>query len=334
MKIIKAVPFNSYHFVDYHLSFIDKLFIKPRYEQYEQLGSNKRMFDEDFARIFLRPLSRRNGKLFNIESNNDALAQKLFGNIKKRYDSHHIDETVRELVEQIAQSLICFGSAYYFLHDTFDQEEIYIESFRPIGVFRFFKMYFQWVPRRSERYSDSDGKVLCRELRILDKAKLMRFNMPKSINRILYKQNRLLVALDKHAFDASGFLPQTTRENPNPKNDFDFRIWRDTQDQLLYRATHATGWNGRKYDSSKRSDFFDCHRLIRFRRNQLILRDHILHQLGNEFTRVGRQYDAKFHVAISTTNVLPKVSELDDLEAQLSKEEISFNEALNFCFER
>lgn len=330
MRIVRASPFDRYHFDEVHLSFIDRFFIKLKYER---PTFNRGMFDEDFARIFCSG-SRRSGNLFNIESNNDELVQRLFGNIKTRYGSHRIDEKIRELVEDVAQLLIGSGTAYYFVYDTVEQEEIYIAPFSSIGIFRFFKLYCQLVPQRCEKNWDSEDREYPRELRILDKAKLMRFSMPRSIKRMLSEQNRTLALLDGHQYDGTGFYPKATHENPNPKNDFDFCVWRDTQERALYRATLETGWNGRKYDSSKRSDFFVCHRLIRFRRNQMILRDHILELLGNEFTRVGRQYNADFHVAISLTNALPKVDKLDDLEARLLKEEASFSEVLDFCYER
>lgn len=329
MKIAKIAPFGHYYVDDLRLSFIDKLFIKPKHRH---PSFNRNMFDEDFAGIF-RSASRRSDNLFSVESSNDELTQRLFRNTRTRHGHQCIDEIVRELVEEIAQSLIWYGTAYYFLYDTFEQEEIHIAPFSAIGVFHFFNMYFQLVPKRLERHWDGDDKELPRELRILDSTKLMQFNMPRSIRQMLSKQNRILAALDKHQYDGTGFYLKATHENRNPKNDFNFHVWRDTQEQVLYRATRDTGWNGRKY-SSKCSDFFICHRLIRFRRNQLILRDHILDQLSNEFTRVGRQYNAAFYVTISPTNVLPKIDKLNDLEARLLTEEVSFTEVLNICYER
>jgi hypothetical protein len=213
-------------------------------------------------------------------------------------------------------------------------EDIRIAPLSEIGVFHFLNIYFQWVPKRRELYRDCSNEVLPRELRILDRAKLIQFIIPNSIRRMLSEQNRILAALDKHQYDSTRFFPRATHENPNPINYFDFRVWKDTQERVLYRSTKHTGWNGRKYDSSKYSDFFSCYRLIRFRRNQLILRDHILNQLGDELTRIGSLYDTNFHIEISPTNVLPKVDELDDLKARLSTEEVSFSEVLNFCYER
>lgn len=330
MKIAKAVPFDNYHFDDVYLNFIDKLFIKPKHER---PNFNQRMFDEDFASIFC-PTSRRSGNFFNVETNNNELLKRLFDSLKTRYGSRNIDKKIRELVEEIAQSLISTGTAFYFLHDSLEENDICISSIRARGFFRFLNMYFQWIPKRYENYWDHNDKVLPRELRILNKTKLIRIIMPKSIGQMLSKQNRTLAILDKHQLNGTEFYHKATHENPNPKNNFDFRVWHNTQEQVLYRATRETGWNGRKYDSSKRSDFFICHRLIRFRMNQLILRDHILHQLSNEFTKLGRQYDATFNFSISPTNILPKVDELNDLEAQLFREEVSFAEVLDYCHER
>ena len=140
-----------------------------------------------------------------------------------------------------------------------------------------------------------------------------------------------MAVLDRHQFGVTDIHPQATHENPNPTNHFDFSVWRDTQEHALYRSTGGTGWNGRKYDSSKRSDFFDCHRLIRFRRNQLKLRDDILRQLSAELSRVGKGYNAEFTVEISVTDELPSVEHLNELEARLTREEVGFTEIIDYC---
>jgi hypothetical protein len=168
----------------------------------------------------------------------------------------------------------------------------------------------------------------------MDAAKVMRFDMPTSIKRMLSAQNRTLAVLDKHQFGGANYYTQPTHENPNPANHFDFHVWRDTQERALYRATQSSGWNGRKYDSAKRSDFFDCHRLIRFRRNQLMLRDDILNQLSGEFSRVGKGYKAEFSVEVSGTDELPSVAHLNELEMRLAREEVGFNEIIEYCYKR
>ncbi|WP_211003462.1 hypothetical protein [Phaeobacter sp. HS012] len=291
------------------------------------------MFDDDFARLF-RSLTRQSGNLFQVSSNDDELTQRLLGNVKTRYARHRIDETIRELVKEIAQSLIWLGTAYYFLHDDLEHGDVHVVSFSSTGVVRFFGTHIQWVPKRTKRHWDRDDEEISREIRILDSAKVMHFEMPRPIKRMLSAQNRTLTVLDQHQFRATDFHSQATHENPNPTNHFDFRVWSDTQEGALYRATRGTGWNGRKYDSSKRSDFFDCHRLIRFRRNQLMLRDDILRQLSVELSRVGRGYNAEYAVEISGTEELASVEQLNDLEARLSREDVSFAEVVDYCYKR
>lgn len=330
MKIFRAEPLHRHQFQDVHLGLIDRLFVKI---ERERPGFNRGMFDEDFANLF-SSVNHRSGNLFDIVSNNEDITQKLLANIKTRFAPYSVDETIRELVEDIAQSLIWSGSAYFFLHDDTEQEKIHVASFSSYGVVRLFGTHIQWVPKRRERHWERDDEELPRELRILDAAKVMRFDMPTPIKRMLSAQNRTLAVLDKHQFGEANFLSQATHENPNPTNHFDFRVWRDTQERALYRATRRTGWKGRKYDSTKCSDFFDCHRLIRFRRNQLLLRDDILNQLSGEFSRVGKGYKAEFSVEISGTDELPNVAHLNELEARLAREEVTFNEIIDYCYER
>jgi hypothetical protein len=330
MKVSRAEPLPRHHLHDVHLGFIDRLLVKS---DRERSGFNRRMFGEDFARLF-HVMNRRSTNLFEIVSNDDEFTRRLLGNVKTRYARRSVDETINDLVKEIAQSLIWFGRAYYFLYDDTEQGEVHVASFSSDRVIRLFGTHIQWVPKRKERHRDRDDDERPREVRILDAAKVMRFDMPKSIKRMLSAQNRTLAILDKHQFRVADFHPQATHENPNPTNHFDFRVWRDTQERALYRATRRTGWNGRKYDSSKRSDFFDCHRLIRFRRNQLLLRDDILRQLSGEFSRVGKAYKAEYSVEISGTDVLPSVAHLNELEARLTREEVGFTEIIDYCFER
>jgi len=328
MKIFRAEPSHWYHFRNEQMGLVESFFVK--YAQQEP-GFNRKMFYEDFSRLF-HSMNRQSGNLFEIVSNDDELMQKLFVNVRTRYRPDSINETIRELVEEIAQSLIWLGRAYYFLHDDTDLEELHIASFSSFGVVRLFGKHIQWVPRRRERHWDRDDKELPREIRILDAAKVMRFDMPTSIKHMLSIQNRTLAVLDKHQFSETNFHPHATHENPNPTNHFDFRVWRDTQERAFYHATRSTGWNGRKYDSSKCSDFFYCHRLIRFRRNQLLIRDHILNQLSREFSRVGKSYKAEFSIEISGTDELPSIGHLNELEVRLAREEVGFNEIIDYCY--
>jgi O6-methylguanine-DNA--protein-cysteine methyltransferase len=328
MKIFRAKPLHQHHFHDQKTSLVDGLFVK---REHREPGLNHEMFNQDFASLF-HSMNYQNGYLFEIVSNDDELMQKLLGNVKTRYAPHPTDETIREFVEEIAQSLIWYGRAYYFAHDDTEQEEIHIAPFSSSGVMRLFGTHIQWVPKRRESHWDRDDEELPREIRILDAAKVLRFDMPRSIKRMLAKQNRILTALDKHQFGETHFYPQATHENPTPTNHFDFQAWKDTQEYALYRATRGTGWNGRKYGSSKRSDFFDCHRLIRFQRNQLLLRDDILNQLGNELSRVGKGYKTGFSVEISGTDELPNITYLNELEERLAREEVGFNEVMDYCY--
>lgn len=313
-----------------HLGLIDRLLVKS---ERERPGFNRRMFDEDFANLF-RSMNRRRGNLFDVVSNDEVLSQKLLSNIRTRYDRHSVDEIIRELVEEIAQSLIWSGRAYFFLHDDMKQETIHVVPLSLDGVFRLFGGYIQWVPKRREGYLDSGDEDIPREIRILDAAKVMRFDMPKQIKRMLFAQNRTLAIIDKHALREANFYYQATHDNPNSTNHFDFGVWRDMQERALYRATRRTGWNGRKFDSTKRSDFFDCHRLIRFRRNQLLLRDEVLNQLSCELSRVGKGYNSEFSIEISGSDELPCIAHLNELEVKLENEEVGFNEIIDYCYKR
>lgn len=329
MKLVKGQPVHYYHLDTENLGFLERFFIRPTRERE---GFYQSMFNEDFSRIF-SSLNRSNEALFSLDSNDDALAEKLLVSVKGTHRHHRLDDNIRDWVEEIAQTLVRLKTAYYFLHEDTEKEELHIVPLSSGNLFQLLNIYIQIVPKRRKERWASDAELLPTELRILDTSKLIRIDLASTTKQLLLEQNRVLAALDKHKHDNTAFYPKATYENPLPQSNFDFRYWVDTQDKALYRATRDTGWTGRKQDSSLRSDFFDCYRLLRFKRNQLILRDSILFKLGEELTRIGKQYNAEFEIVISPTNALPKVGELDKLKEQLSQEKVSFTDIIDFCYE-
>jgi hypothetical protein len=331
MKIFRAEPSNFSHIYNERLGFPDSLFFKTAQQRQ---GFYRRMFDEDFARLF-RSHNRRTGNLFEVVSSDEGVMHKLLENIRTRYAPRSVDETVRELIENVAQTLIWSGKAYYFLYGDLDDETVHVVSFNSDGVFCLLGTYIQWVPKHVESRWNEDDIEHPREIRILDSTKVLRFSMPSAIQRILRQQNKTLAVLDKLQFiTPADFRLQATYENPNPTSHFDYKVWSDLQSRALYRATRGTGWNGRKYDSSKGSDFFDCHRLIRFRRNQILLRDEILKQLSTELSRVGKSLASGFSVKIFGTDQLPSLAALDELALGLAAESVGFKEIIDYCYKR
>lgn len=328
MKIRRGEPSNMRQY-EMQLSGLDGLIFKgPRRAE----GLNSHMFKEDITNIF-RASSRQTDGLFEVTSNNDRLTHRLLGNIKTRYASRSLDSTLRKLIEEIAKSLIWYGKVFYYLHDDEEKEETHVISCGTENLFNVAGYVVQYLPKRTKRNWDREDEELPRELRLLDSKKILRFRLSAEMRQKISAQNKVLMTLDKHNSSvALRFQPLASHENPNPKTDFEFARWRDIQDLALYKATRETGWNAREYGSQKRSDFFNCHRLVRFRRNQLFLRDHILRQLSHELTRVGRYYRKNFRVQISTTSALPSVSALNELEARLSREDVQFSEITDYYF--
>nr|WP_314089548.1 hypothetical protein [uncultured Shinella sp.] len=295
-------------------------------------GLNQNMFKEDFINIF--HLGDRSGKAFEIETNDSDLSDRLLTNIATRR-RRHSNEHLMGIVEDTVQSLMWHGRALYYLKDRTEDDGFDLLPFGSENIIRVFRSFVQYVPARIEQNGDGTEHVMERELRLLDKRRILFFSWPASIRRKISAQNRLLRTLDK--YDSSVallFQPQVTHDNPNPRTYFDFVQWRRAHDMAFYRATRNTGWNGRKYDSENRSDFFDCHRLIRFRKMQTSLRDSILQQLSSELTRVGRQYNVSFKLNIFATDEITSTRALNDIENKLKREEIGFKEVIDFCYRR
>ncbi|MCY4101207.1 MAG: hypothetical protein OXF46_09845, partial [Rhodobacteraceae bacterium] len=193
MKIVKDEPSHQYLFRDENPGFMDKIFLT----KYERNDHDLWMFNQDFTNLF-RSQNQSMDNLFSIDSNDKELTEKLFQNIQTRYSPYSVDGTIRELVKEIAQSLICFGSSYYFLHIETDGIPFRLVPINAETVFCLLGVYFQYIPKRIERNWDQDDKELSREIRILDRDKLICFNIPGTLKLILSKQNRILTTLYKH----------------------------------------------------------------------------------------------------------------------------------------
>ena len=309
-------------------------FEKKFIEMPERIGNmNQHMFREDFGNIFFGS-TRMNAAIFNIISNNDEVQENLLLSFT-RVARHSRDEYVfQEVLEEIIQSLLYYGKAAYLFHSEQSEEQV-IRSLPPNTVFSLFGVLFQYLPKRIMRNWNEDDEQLGREIRLLNRDNVLFFNWPKSVRKKIQSQNRILKALDKYAFDgANKHFVQPTHENPNPKNYFDFTVWRDARDEALFEATKFTGWSGRDTSFPNKSDFFICHRLIRFRKLQIEACVHILNSLSEQLTSIGKLHSPKFEMRISFSEEYPSLSKFDELEKRLESEEANFGEVLDYCYQK
>ena len=306
------------------LALIDKLFVKNKRQNF---NFHLRMFNEDFSRVF-RSINNHGDNFFEVSTSCNELMLKLISSTSSKYSRSSLDHKISKLVEEICQSLVWFDTAYYYCYDDPEQEEIILRQFASKGIIRLADIYIQWIPKRVEKHIDCEDTLHSREFHILNSEKIMRFKLSYYFKRMLSKQRRILNIIDKS--DSASLLLNKlpTYENPNPPNYFDFQLWRKINERALYRASQSTGWSGRN-NGSNLSDFFVCYRLLRFRRNQLLLRDMIIDQLNFQLTKLGKSYNPDFSVKISTTNNLPSVHDINELEDKLTREEVDFNEILN-----
>lgn len=329
MVFFKAAPLQWTHFCDSNNALIDRLFTD---RLHHKIGFYQNMFNEDFSSIFHYSSSQYEN-IFEVVTNDDELIRTLLGYVETEYSKTPVNEILLEMVKEIAQSLVWFGRVFYFFHDSVDYEKPRIDSLDSAGVARFFGIYLQWIPKRKEKYSNRSEEY-SREIRILDASKLMRFDLPKPLKCMLLEQNRTLSIIDKHHGYASNYIAKAMNKTTDQTNYFDFGVWEKIQKRALYRATLGTGWNCRDYNYSKASDFFYCHRMIRFRRNQLLLRDGILKQLSSELSKVGKSHNTEFSVNISCSEALPSIAHLDELEVRLEREDVGFDEISDYCLKR
>lgn len=328
MKISRKAPTD---FMNYELSLnpLEQRLFGPT----KRMGNlNQKMFKDDFRNIFVGS-SRRNADIFNISSNNDQIQEKLLGSFisRGRISKGHFD--VEGIVEEVTQSLLHYGKAAYFLQDD-KHEGSFIRPLPSNTIFKFLGLVFQYVPKHVQHNWDSDDVVLGREIRLMERPRVLLFDWKNTVLKKISAQNRILKTLDRYTYEgASKHIPRPTHENPNPKNYFDFSVWKEAQDDALFMATKLTGWSGRKSSQPNRSDFFICHRLIRFRKLQVELATHILDTLSKQLTAIGKREVADFELKISFSDEFQSVRELENLEHKLESEEVSFREVLDYCYQ-
>lgn len=303
------------------------------FQPIERMGNfNQNMFNDDFHNMFFGS-SRRDANTFGISSNNQELQDKLLGAFISRHSYSGRHSVMEEVVEEVVQSLIYHGKAAYILQEH-DDEGQFFRAIPANSVFRVLWLTFQYLPRRIRRNWDSDDELLRREIRFLKRKQLLLFNWKKSVWKKVRYQNRILKTLDRYVHDGGAkHMPRPTHENPNPKNYFDFSIWKAAQDEALFTATLSTGWSGRASSHPDRSDFFICHRLIRFRKLQVELATHVLDTLSDQLTKIGKQEDENFKLSIRFSDKYQSIAKLDELERRLEREEVDFGEILNYCFQ-
>lgn len=327
MKVSRKAPS---HLLNYELSLSS---IEERFfETPERMGNmNQNMFHDDFRNMFVGS-TRRNADIFDITSNNEEIQERLISSFTRGARHSRDERVLQELLEEVTQDLLYYGKAAYFLHDS-DKNEQVLRPLRSSMVFKILGFVFQYLPKRVEINCGGNHVVHGREIRILDNKRVLLFNWPKSVLKKINAQNRILKSIDQYAYDAViKHTPQPTHENPNPKNYFNFSVWRDIQDYAFFQATKDTGWDGRKSSETKLSDFFVCHRLIRFRKLQIELCNNILSSLSKQLTKIGKQNASDFEINIVLNNDYHSIKKLNELDFSLKSEKVNFSEVIDYCY--
>ena len=329
MKFVRGIPENIKNY-EFKSNWFDQFFIQT---QQRTPGSYQDMFEQDFWNIFNTPLDNSGGDI-KIIDNDDNVTERFLFDSAMRFRPNKLQAKVIDLAKNIAQDFLLYGRSIYYLGGQNQTPSLHVVRYSPIMVFNLFGMTFQYLPKRKKQYEIGNSTILKRELRLLPSSKILYFAFPNSINRKIKSQNKTLKSLDRNAsYDqVHNFFPQVTVENPNYHNHFSLQFWQETKNRALFKSTRLTGWGGRMNNFEKASIFFTCHRLLRFRRLQLEMRDHILTQLSEQLSLAGREYNPNYKITITASDSAPSIAHLDELNDKLSKEEVTFKEVIDYCF--
>jgi len=280
-------------------------------------GMWEHMFTEDI-RLGLLPYERLQGTPYSIRleplGNEDVIVQIFSSATEWRRAS--LKESVADFVEQIAGYLAHAGEAWYEIirqPGSLDANSapFALEPLPSGKITRVPGYVLQWIPRASR---PRIGKRFVR----LPQHDVWHVTLPRALGTPR-QHRRTLEFLEQGIFP-----PLFSVEAMAPGREsggYDFDEHRRRFNESLAYVTRAWGWTGRGLWMNEASDYFSEYRNLRFKRSQILLRDHIFHELNVLLEREGLPDRI-------LTNGLLTLSEIDDILKRLWSGNVRFDEVL------
>ncbi|WFL76865.1 hypothetical protein P7228_12800 [Altererythrobacter arenosus] len=295
------------------------------------------MFLQDLEHLVPLGSRRERDAYFDLETNDKPLAELVLASLDRQYNSRHIADALRHFLSSTAMELFYSGHSVIQITAKFENNKWDVRSLHPNSsrILAIGSTLIQVLPERESRRLGLEREILPQEIRVLDRSRLLRIELPADLRRKRKRLMKRLSLLSRISYpDTEKLFPRTTLENPNPKNNlWDFSAFRRNWEIALFQAIRDTGWNARDYYGEEKSDFFTSVWRLRFRKFQAALRIEIIRQLNEQIPPIIRKVNPDFTMTIREQGMLSP-AELTEMERQLYAGEISFKEVIDSTFNR
>ncbi len=239
------------------------------------------MFIEDIHTGIMLPNLRMEGeKPKNIEivgiDGDIAIATGLCASIAHSR-SYGAGSTARSAIESLALHLAWYGEVLF--------EIVEMEPKKPIlamvpdrHLFKLPFAFFQFVPKDERKHS------LGKRVVILPRSNSWRIRLP-SILGGTNRHRKLLKQLESVSPSAPDFWTEDL-QNGQWNTEFQFGEYKRWQHLAVTKLTRQWGWDSRGIARDSETEFFHFYRGLRFRHAQAVLRQHIVSQINQLFTRL------------------------------------------------
>lgn len=231
--------------------------------------------------------------------------------------SNRLTEKIAAFIEETASYLAHEAERWYEIvrpptEEASPQDPVFVLEQLPLGrLTRLPWWLIQHVPRESRRRI---GKRFV----TISTRDVWHITIPPELGTPR-QHRRLLMFLGRNPFPPP-FSVDAVAPGKDSKG-YDFTYHRKAHQESVAYATRRWGWTGRGMWAEESSEYFTAHRILRFRRAQILLRDHILDQMNTLLHREG----IKVRIVVDG---LPAAEEIDSMLTRLERGTATYADAL------
>lgn len=212
-----------------------------------------------------------------VGSNEDReKALQLIGEIG-RYDRHGIAETVCDAINEIVRHLAWEGcAAYELIHGNDGSQHIW--GFTSRRLWKLPGFFLQAIPR-------GDWDLWKKKVVVIPASRIWYLEMPSALGG---RKGYISVLKRLRRFNHLG--PEFWRkslEHGDRSGEFDFQRYVRNSEIYYGQVTKKWGWNRRDWSQERCTEFFTFYKMLRFKRAQAMLREHVVAELNGLFVRLG-----------------------------------------------
>lgn len=280
---------------------------------HNELNIYSHMFREDIC-LAITPIGARSKKHPSFSTKlegkdrEDALA--ILESLSENH-RENLNVTACDAIDEIAKQLSWLGFATFEIINT-DDEKISLEAITSQRTYKLPFVTVQFVPRQ-------DWDTWKKRFTICPNSKIWRIEIPQLLGgKTGYKKT--ISNLNKFSPGGSpNFHMKNLRQNTN-QNYLNIMEYSQKKNISIGRLTKNWGWNRRDYSTEHNTEYYTFYRIIKFRKAQAVLREHITTEINKLLLRLN------ISCTLSITGA-PNYSDIVETGELLKSGDIDFSEA-------